>query len=401
MSGMASNSSVLPSGTVTFMFTDMEGSTRLAQQLHGEYASLLADQRRILRTVFDKWNGHEVDTQGDAFFVAYARANDAVHAAVDVQRALAGYRGPQGMAVRVRMGLHTAESHFGATGYVGIDVHRAARICAAGHGGQVLLSQTTYNLLEGSLPQGVSWRDLGEHRLKDLNRPQRLYQIDISGLPSEFPQLKSLDVLPNNLTIQLTSFIGREHEMAEIKDLLVKTRLVTLTGAGGSGKTRLAQQIATDLLQKFMDGVWLAELAPLADPTFVVPTVSSALGYREATGRPILDALIDYLRPKNLLLILDNCEHLITACAEFADRLLQTCPQMQILATSREPLNITGETIYSVPSLSLPDVHHLPPLESVSEYEAVQLFVERAMSVLPKFMLTKDNARAVSQIPRS
>jgi class 3 adenylate cyclase len=194
VSDRASNSSVPPSGTITFMFTDMEGSTQLVQQLHDEYATLLEDQRSILRTAFEKWNGHEVDTQGDSFFVAFTRASDAVNAAVDAQRALAGYRGPQGVTVRVRTGLHTAESHFGATGYVGIDVHRAARICAAGHGGQVLVSQTTYDLLESSLPHDVGWRDLGEHRLKDLNRLQRLFQLEISDLPSDFPPLKSLDL---------------------------------------------------------------------------------------------------------------------------------------------------------------------------------------------------------------
>ncbi|MCP4625529.1 MAG: adenylate/guanylate cyclase domain-containing protein [bacterium] len=398
MSNSASNSSVLPSGTVTFMFTDIEGSTQLIQQLQDEYATLLTDQRNILRAAFEKWSGHEVDTQGDSFFVAFKRASDAANASVDIQRALAEYRGPQGVTLRVRMGLHTAESHKGPTGYVGIDVHRAARICSAGHGGQVLLSQTTYDLIEGNLPRGVGRQDLGEHRLKDLNQPQRLYHLEISGLPIEFPPLKTLDVLPNNLPLQLTSYIGREREMAEIKELFFKTRLLTLTGVGGSGKTRLAEQVATDLLENFADGVWLAELAPLTEPTFVVPAVSSALGYREASGRPILDVLTDYLRPKKLLLLLDNCEHLIASCAELADRLLRACSHVQILATSREPLGTPGETIYSVPSLSLPDVHHLPPFELISEYEALQLFVERAMSVSPKFMLTKDNVNAVSQI---
>ena len=264
MSDRASNSSVPPSGTVTFMFTDIEGSTQLVQHLHDEYATLLADQRRMLRMAFEKSNGHEVDTQGDSFFVAFTRATDAVNAVVDVQRTLAGYRGPQGVTVRLRIGLHTGEAHFGATGYVGVDVHRAARICAAGHGGQVLLSQTTYDLIESNLPQDVGWRDLGEHRLKDLNRPQRLYQLEISGLPSEFPPLKSLDLLPNNLPIQLTSFVGREHEMAEIKDLLLKTRLLTLTGAGGSGKTRLAEQVAIDLLSMIalMEPGMIAVMAP-------------------------------------------------------------------------------------------------------------------------------------------
>jgi predicted ATPase/class 3 adenylate cyclase len=381
------------------MFTDIEGSTQLVQQLLDEYAALLADQRSILRTAFEKWNGYEVDTQGDAFFVAYTRASDAVNAAVDAQRSFAGYRGPQGVKVCVRMGLHTAESHFGATGYVGIDVHRAARICAAGHGGQVLLSQTTYDLLESSLPQGVGWRDLGEHRLKDLNRPQRLYQLEISDLPSDFPPLKSFDVFPNNLPNQITSFIGREREMAEIKDLLFKTHLLTLTGAGGSGKTRLAEQVATELLERFADGVWLAELSPLADSTYVVPAISSAVGYREATDRPIIDALIDYLHPKKLLLLLDNCEHLITPCVELVNRLLQSCPQLKVLVTSREALYVRGEYLYPVPPLGLPRTNlEKITVDQVGRYEAVRLFVERAQAVRSGFMLTDENLTAVVDV---
>jgi len=394
-------SSIRPSGTVTFMFTDIEGSTQLVQQLHDEYATLLADQRSILRVAFENWNGYEVDTQGDAFFVAYTRASDAVNAAVDAQRSLAAYRGPQDVKVRVRTGLHTAESHFGPTGYVGIDVHRAARIGAAGHGGQVLVSQTTHDLLKNSLPQGVGWRDLGEHRLKDLNRAQRLYQLEISDLPNDFPPLKSLNLFPNNLLNQFTSFIGREREIAEIKDLLFKTQLLTLTGAGGSGKTRLAEQVATEILEKFTDGVWLVELSPLSDSTSMESAISSALGYRESSDRPIIDGLIEYLHPKKILLFLDNCEHLITPCAELVNRLLHACPQLKILVTSREALNVRGEYLYAVPPLGLPrtNVEQIT-VDQVGRNEAVRLFVERAQAVRSDFMLTDENATVVVDICR-
>jgi class 3 adenylate cyclase len=245
----------LPTGTVTFLFTDIEGSTRLLEQLGGDYAALLADQRDLLRAAFQRWNGHEVDTQGDAFFVAFSRAADAVCAAVETQHALAARSWPGGASVRVRMALHTGEPTLGTTGYVGIDVHRAARICAAGHGGQVLLSQTTRDLVEGDLPESVTLRGLGEHRLKDLRKPRHLFRLVIAGLPSEFPPLKSLEALPNNLPIQLTSFVGRQHEMAEVKRLLLTTRLLTLTGVGGTGKTRLALQVAAELLDSYADGV--------------------------------------------------------------------------------------------------------------------------------------------------
>jgi class 3 adenylate cyclase len=249
----------LPVGTVTLLFTDIEGSTRLLRQLGDRYAGTLEQHRRLLRAAFARQGGREVDTQGDAFFVAFGRAADAVAAAVEAQRALAAHPWPDGSAVRVRMGLHTGEPTLAGSGYIGLDVHRAARLSAAGHGGQVLLSQTTRDLVEHELPAGVELRDLGEHRLRDLPHPERVFQLTIAGLPAEFPPLRTLAAGPNNLPTQLTSFIGREREMAEVKRLLAATRLLTLTGAGGAGKTRLALQVAADLLQAYRDGVWLVE----------------------------------------------------------------------------------------------------------------------------------------------
>lgn len=392
-------SGALPSGTVTFLFTDIEGSTRHLQRLGENYAGLLAAQRKILRAAFQKYHGHEVDTQGDSFFVAFARAADAIAASVMAQRALAAYDWSPGETVRVRMGLHTGAPQLTHAGYVGLDVHIAARICAAAHGGQVLLSLQTHDLAEQSQLADVSMRDLGEHRLKDLDRPRRIFQLVISKLPDEFPPLQTLDALPHNLPIQLTSFVGREREMQEIKRLLTTTRLLTLTGAGGAGKTRLALQVAADLVEQYDDGVWLIELASFSDPALVPQSVAAVLGVREQPGEPLLNSLVNYLRSKNMLLVLDNSEHLIAECARLTDTLLRSCPDLRIFATSREALGIAGETAWTVPSLSLPDAREpLPNFADLTQYEAVQLFVARGMAALPKFNLTELNAATVVQI---
>ena len=388
----------LPTGTVTFLFTDIEGSTQLLQRLQDRYAEALADHRRLLRDAFQTHEGHEVDTQGDAFFVAFPRARDAVVAAIVAQRALFAHPWPEDTAVRVRMGLHTGEPRAVDSGYVGLDVHRGARICAAAHGGQIVLSEATRLLVEQDLPEDVSLRDLGEHRLKDLTRPQRLSQVIADGLPVDFPPLRSLSFFPNNLPMQLTSFIGREQELAQVKGLLAKTRLLTLTGWGGTGKTRLALQAAADLLEGFRDGVWLVELAPLSDPNLVDQAVASTVQVREEPGRPILDTLADHLRDKDLLLVLDNCEHVLEACARLAHALLRACPNVKILATSREALGIAGETAWPVPPLSLPDPQRLPDLEHLSAYESVRLFIDRAAAVLPTFTVTKENAPWIAQV---
>ena len=389
----------LPTGTVTFLFTDIEGSTRLLQDLgDAGYDLALADYRRLLRDAFRTRNSHEVETQGDGFLAVFRSGRDAIAATVAAQRAVAGHRWPRDCPVRVRMGLHTGEAIASESGYVGLDVHRAARICAAGHGGQILLSEATRGIVESDLSDGITLRDLGEHRLKDLARPHRLFQIVAPDLPADFPPLKALDVLPNNLPIQLTSFIGREKEIAEVKQLFSETRLLTLTGPGGVGKTRLALQVAADLAGEFSGGVWLVELAALIDAALIPQAVAFNIGIHEQAGRPILATLSDYLQPKRLLLLLDNCEHLLSGCAQVVETLLRTCPHLHVLATSRENLRIGGETVWLVPPLSTPDPRRPSSLGSLMQFEAARLFVERALAMRRTFAVTGENAVAVAQV---
>jgi predicted ATPase/class 3 adenylate cyclase len=388
----------LPTGTVTFLFTDIEGSTRLLQHLGDRYAEVLATHHRLLRNAIHEAHGQVVDTQGDAVFAAFPRARDALLAAIAAQRALQAHPWPDGIILRVRMGLHTGEPGTGETGYVGMDVHRAARIAAAGHGGQILLSDTTHALVAKDPPQGIELRDLGEHRLKDLAQPHRLFQIVTADLPGDFPSLRSLDAHPHNLPTQLTSFIGREREKDEVKRLLSASRFVTVTGSGGAGKTRLALQVAAEGLEEFSDGVWLVELAALSDPNLVPKAVASALGAPEQPGRALTETLADALRHKSALIILDNCEHLVPPCAQLADSLLRACPKLRILATSREALGVAGETTWLVPSMSVPNPQRLPSLDGFTEYEAIRLFIDRAVASAPQFAVTSSNAPAVAQV---
>jgi predicted ATPase/class 3 adenylate cyclase len=391
----------LPAGTVTLLFTDIERSTEILQRLGDRrYAEILAEHRRVLVDAFTKGNGREVDTQGDAFFVAFARARDAVATAVAAQEALIKHRWPEGASLQVRMGLHTGEPLSDTERYVGLDVHRAARICAAGHGRQVLLSDAVRGLAARDLPPAVSLRDLGFHRLKDLREPEHLFQVEHPDLPAEFPPLKSLSVLPNNLPIQLTSFVGRDREIAEVKGLLPSTRLLTLTGAGGAGKTRLGLQVATEVLDSFPDGVWVVELAALADPALVPQALASVLSVSEHPGRPLTETLVGALRHKSMLIVLDNCEHLQSACVQFVNALLLGCHHVHVLVTSRIALGIPGETLWRVPSLSVPDPGHPPAPADLQQYEAVRLFVERARASQRQFALTVGNAPAVAQVCR-
>ncbi|MGH2372250.1 MAG: tetratricopeptide repeat protein [bacterium] len=390
----------LPVGTVTFFFTDIEASTRLLQHV-GDVtgAQVFADHRRLLRDAFQAGGGYEYQDQGESFLIVFQNAKDAVRSAAAAQQAIATHPWPEGTMLRVRMGLHTGEPVVAADGYVGLDVHRAARICAAGYGGQILISKTTWALIRDDLPDSVVLKDLGEHRLKDLARPERIYQVIIPGLPADFPPLKSLDLLTNNLpSLQLTSFIGREREMTEIKLLLSTARLVTLQGPGGTGKTRIALHAAADLIEHFPDGVWLAELAPLSDPALLPQTVATVFSVREQPGRAFIDSLVDYLRAKELLLVLDNCEHLVESSAHLAHGLLLGCPKLRILATSREILSTAGEVVYRVPPLARPDPRRVLSLEGLTQFDAARLFMERAVLSKPSFVVTDTNAPAVAQV---
>jgi predicted ATPase/class 3 adenylate cyclase/DNA-binding CsgD family transcriptional regulator len=391
--------SQLPTGTVTLLFTDIEGSTLLLQQLGERYASVLSECRDLLRTAFSAHHGHEVDMQGDGFFVVFVRAREAIQATVSAQRALTTHSWPEDVVVRVRMGLHTGEPSLVGEGYVGLDVHYAARIMQAAHGGQVLLSQTTHDLVEHELPFGVSLRDLGKHHLKDLQRPAHLYQLDIMGLPANFPPLKTLDSRPNNLPIQLTPLIGREKEVLAVQNLLQRedVRLVTLTGPGGTGKTRLGLQVAAELSDLFADGVYFVNLAPLSDPTLVVSTIAQILDLKETGDQPLLDLLKRYLQDKHILLLLDNFEQVVSAALQVAD-LLVACPQLKVIVTSRAVLHVRGEQEFPVLPLAVPDPKRLPDLVVMSRYEAVELFLARAQAVEPEFLLSKTNAPAIAEI---
>jgi predicted ATPase/class 3 adenylate cyclase len=389
----------LPAGTITLLFSDIEGSTHLLQQLDDDYADMLTKCRHLLRAAFQMYLGQEVDSQGDAFFVVFTRAADAVSAAAHAQRTFAAHSWPRGVTVRVRMGLHTGEPQLASEGYIGLDVHRAARIMNAGHGGQVLLSQTTRDLVAHDLPEGVSLQDLGEHRLKDLAYPNRLFQLVIAGLPADFPPLRTLDTRLHNLPLPPTSFIGREREVSMVYDLLRRAdvRLLTLTGTAGVGKTRLGLHVASNLRELFPDGVFFVSLALVNDAATVVPAIAQALGVSETADQSLLERLKAFLQEKQLLLVLDNFEQVVDAALVVAE-LLIACPGLKVLVTSRAVLHVQAEHIFSVPPLALPDLRHLPNLETLAQYAAVNLFIQRARATRPDFALTSANAAAVVDI---
>lgn len=386
-----------PGGTLTFLFTDIEGSTQLWEK-HPEAMKLaLARHDGILHQAIEAHGGYVFKTVGDAFYAAFISAPDAAAAALDAQRGIQAENWGE-TPIKVRMALHTGAVELRANDYFGPPLNRVARLIAAGHGGQTLLSTITYELICASLPANAELRDMGERGLKDLVRPERIYQLTASGLQAEFPPLKTLEAFRTNLPQQLTSFIGREKEISAVKTLIKSNRLTTLTGSGGAGKTRLSLQVAADLLDSFPDGVWFIELAPLSDPALVLQTVTAALGLREEGSRPLLDRLTDYLKTKTLLLILDNCEHVVNAAASLARALLQACPTLRLLVSSREALGVPGETIYYVPSLSTPDPHLVHSPATIMQFEATHLFVDRAQAALPGFCVTSDNAPALAQI---
>jgi Predicted ATPase len=388
-----------PSGTVTFLFTDIEGSTQLAQKYPNALPALLARHHEILNQSIQLYNGYVFQIVGDSFAVAFHSAHEALHAALKAQETLY-HESWTPAPIKVRMGIHTGTAQLNDekqySGYA--TLASTQRIMSAGHGGQILISGATRELARDSLPLNSELLDLGEKRLKDLLRPEHLYQLNTSGLPLTFPPLKTLDSFPNNLPTQLTSFIGRENEIAEVKQELESHRLVTLTGSGGTGKTRLSLQVAADLLDHFDHGVWFVELAPLTDPQLIPQTILSVIGISEQQGKTPLELLQDYLHEKKILMVLDNCEHLIEASARVVNALLNAAPHLRVMASSREALGVKGEASYPVPSLSLPDIKHLPLIEQLSQYEAVRLFIDRALLVAPHFVVDKDNAPHIAQI---
>ena len=394
----------LPEGVLTLFFSDVEGSTRLAKA-HGDaaWAELLETHRALLRQAFAAHGGHEVDTQGDSFFAVFRLPSDAVAAALAAQQSLAAQAWPAAGAVRVRIGLHTGEAMARGDHYVGQEIHRASRICDAGHGGQIVVSQTTAELVRGSLPEGATLAPLGDYRLKDLGQPQRLFQLGAAGLPSDFPRLRSLDI-PTNLPTERSSFIGREADISALRERLAEHRLVTLTGIGGSGKTRLALQVGALELGRFADGVFFVDLAPVSDAQLLAATVASACGLMlgEASGAGAAsfeDRLIEALARRQSLVIVDNCEHMLEAVADLLDRMLADCDKLTLLATSREALAVEGEQVLPVASLAVPDDAALTQAQAEAN-DAVRLFVERAKAVKPGFALGPDNRAAVVEVCR-
>ncbi|HXF83042.1 MAG TPA: tetratricopeptide repeat protein [bacterium] len=388
----------LPTGTVTFLFADIEGSTRLLQALGDDrYAALLALHRAMLREAIAAEGGVEVDSSGDAFFAAFPTATAGARAALAIQRAIARRRWEADAVPRVRIGLHTGEPLLTPGGYVGLDVHRASRLCAAGHGGQVLLSETTSRLLRPEQVPGGTLRSLGLHRLKDLQRPEPITQLTAAELPDDFPPLRSLSSTPNNLPVQLTTFVGRQREMADVRMLIERNRIVTLTGPAGGGKTRLALQVAADLIDHFPDGVWLVELEHFNDPAQLAPAVAAALQVTEGPA-PLEQTIARTLSTRTALLLLDNCEHLVEACARLTVALTRTCPGLRVLATSRQALHAAGEAIYPVGPLPLPRLSPAEPPDALAANDAVALFLARAQLVQHDFRLTEETAAAIVRI---
>jgi predicted ATPase len=390
----------LPTGTVTFLYTDIESSTRRWDEYPAVMKAAVESHDAIMRRAIESRGGTVFRTMGDAFCASFQTAQDALQAAADAQRALAAEPWPAETGpIKVRMALHTGTGEIREGDYVGPHLNRIARLLSTGHGGQVLLTQATYELVCDLPIEGFTLQDMGEHRLKDLTRPERVYQALVAGLPTAFAPLKTLDSRPNNLPPQPTPFIGRQQELASLLELISRqdVRLVTLYGPGGTGKTRLAVQAAAELVDDFPDGVFFVDLAPIGDPSLVASEIAQTLGVPEAGEQPLIERLKDFLREKRLLLLLDNFEQVVEA-GTLVSQLSQAAQNLKLLATSRAVLHLRGEKEFPVPPLQLPDHRHLPSLERLSQYEAVRLFIERARDAKPDFEVDSDNAPAVAEI---
>jgi len=397
---MADSALPLPSGTVTFLLTDVEGSTALWEQAPAPMRIALARHDTLFEGAVAQHGGVHIRPrgEGDSRFAVFGSAPDAIAAALAIQRALAGEPWPTPRPIAVRIGIHTGEAELRDRDYYGSAVNRCARLRSIGHGGQILLSQATATLSRGLLSAGVSLLDLGQHRLKDVTQPEHVFQVVASDLASKFPALVSLDARPHNLPLHPTALLGRDREMAELATLLRgKARLVTLTGPGGIGKTRLSLQVAADLLEDFEHGVFLIELAPIGDPTLVPATISQVLGLRDLGARSILDGLTDYLRSRRILLLLDNLEQILAVAPVLAS-LLVASAGLSLLVTSREPLRVRGEHEYAVPPLALPSSDDARTPDTLVQSAAVSLFLERAMAIRSDFAMTSENASAIAEI---
>jgi predicted ATPase len=388
------------SSLTTFLFTDIEGSTRLWDQQPERMQSALARHDALAREAVESRRGTIVKTTGDGVHAAFTDPLDAVRAAVAFQQALLDRGATADIELRARCGVHVGVVENRNNDYFGSAVNRAARIMTAAHGGQILLSQATAELVRVRLPQGVSLLDLGDVRLRDLAQAERVYQVVHPALRQTFPTLRSLEVTPNNLPEQVTSFIGRERETADLENLIGRSRLVTVVGTGGLGKTRLSVQVAANVIDDFPDGVWLIELAPISEPRLVPQAVASVLGVTETAGAPVVDALLAHVRDRRYLIVLDNCEHLIEACATLARQMLQAGSETRLLATSREALRLSGETVYQLPALALPGRTDVVTPEALLRSDAAQLFIDRAAAVHASFAVTPGNATAIATICR-
>ena len=391
----------MPSPAVkTILFTDIEGSSRLWEREPDRMAAALAGHDRLLRDEVGRRGGSVVKSTGDGMLATFRDPHGALSAVVALQLALRDTSNTAGLPLRVRAGLHAGVVEDRDGDSFGNTVNRAARVTSAAHGGQVLATQAVAELVRDGLPDGITLRDLGTVRLRDLLTPERVYQVEHDGLARDFPALRTLEAIPNNLPQQLTTFVGREHELAAVKDELAGTRLLTLFGIGGVGKTRLSLQVAAEVIANHPDGVWFVELAPISDARLVPQAVATVLGVREEPGRSIQDALLQHVRDRSLLLVLDNCEHVIDACAALVHQLLQASAGVSILASSRERFNIAGETVHPVPPLAVPTPDGQPSADAAGASEAVRLFVERARATQPNFALTDRNTPAVVEICR-